>query len=243
MGALCGIVLTRSGGMKAPCELCSAARALRRCPAHARPDGLAAATSEGLRPLPLDRLTRRFTSRRSLTSSSRSTLVRASGGPSPRSISAKHTHSRSEVSVRSRSRATREMVRPPFSTSCRLVSRAEAYLPMPTRISKAKVSADALAAVADPTMANRLVQAVDPQRLARVRADLPRRASCRGRPPAGAVPAIGVAPSGTDPATPTADGRCFDIPGRGRKGQADSPSDSAHPARWRRFSDTSAGHL
>jgi hypothetical protein len=53
-----------------------------------------------------------------------------------------------------------------------LVNRAVAYLPMPTRISMAKVSADAFAALADPTMANRLEQAVDPERLARVRAEV-----------------------------------------------------------------------
>jgi hypothetical protein len=53
-----------------------------------------------------------------------------------------------------------------------LVNRAVAYLPMPTMTSKAKVSARAFAALADPTMATRLVHAVDPERLARVRADV-----------------------------------------------------------------------
>jgi hypothetical protein len=48
----------------------------------------------------------------------------------------------------------------------------EVHAERTTRISKAKVSADAFAALADPTMANRLVQAVDPQRLARVRAEV-----------------------------------------------------------------------
>jgi hypothetical protein len=54
----------------------------------------------------------------------------------------------------------------------RLVNRAVAYLPMLTRTSKANVGAGAFPALADPTMANRLVQAVDPERLARVRADV-----------------------------------------------------------------------
>ncbi len=53
-----------------------------------------------------------------------------------------------------------------------LVNRAVAYLPMLTRTSKAKVRASAFAALADPTMANRLVQAVDPERLARARAEV-----------------------------------------------------------------------
>jgi hypothetical protein len=53
-----------------------------------------------------------------------------------------------------------------------LVNRAVAYLPMLTRTSKAKVSASAFAAIADPTMASRLEQAVDPERLARVRAEV-----------------------------------------------------------------------
>jgi hypothetical protein len=53
-----------------------------------------------------------------------------------------------------------------------LVNRSVAYPPMLTRTSKAKVSASAFAALADPTMATRLVHAVDPERLARVRADV-----------------------------------------------------------------------
>ena len=53
-----------------------------------------------------------------------------------------------------------------------LVNRAVAYLPMLTRTSKAKVRASTFAALADPAMAARLEQAVDPPRLARVRADV-----------------------------------------------------------------------
>lgn len=50
-----------------------------------------------------------------------------------------------------------------------LVERALAYLPMPTKESKLKKSA--FATLADPEMAARLVQASDPERLARARAD------------------------------------------------------------------------
>jgi hypothetical protein len=49
---------------------------------------------------------RRLISRRSRTSSSRSAVFRVPGGPSPASISAHRTHSRSAVSVRSRFLAT-----------------------------------------------------------------------------------------------------------------------------------------
>jgi hypothetical protein len=55
----------------------------------------------------------RFTSRRSFVSSSHSMLVSASGGPFPASMSARWTHSRSEVSVRSRSFATCPILRSP----------------------------------------------------------------------------------------------------------------------------------
>ena len=50
-----------------------------------------------------------------------------------------------------------------------LVNRAVAYLPMPTRTSEAKVTA--FAALADPEMATRLLQAISPEPLARARAD------------------------------------------------------------------------
>src|SRR6266542_2850981 len=55
----------------------------------------------------------RLSSRRRRASSSRSAVVRASGGPLPASISARFTQSRSAVSVRSRSFATCLMLRSP----------------------------------------------------------------------------------------------------------------------------------
>jgi hypothetical protein len=53
-----------------------------------------------------------------------------------------------------------------------LVDRAVAYLPMPKKTSKLKGSV--FAALADPAMAARVVQAADAERLARVRADAER---------------------------------------------------------------------
>ena len=50
-----------------------------------------------------------------------------------------------------------------------LVNRAVAWLPMPTRTAQVNVST--FAALADSTMATRLVHAVDPEQLARARAD------------------------------------------------------------------------
>src|SRR6185369_4253146 len=55
----------------------------------------------------------RLFSRRSRASSSRSAVVRAPGGPFPASVSARLTHSRSAVSVKSKSTATCVMVRSP----------------------------------------------------------------------------------------------------------------------------------
>ena len=60
---------------------------------------------------------RRLFSRRSRTNSSRSAWLRAPGGPSPASISARRTHSRRAVSVRSKSLAVCAMLRPPARTS------------------------------------------------------------------------------------------------------------------------------
>jgi len=53
-----------------------------------------------------------------------------------------------------------------------LMNRAAAYLPMPTRTSETRVSA--FAALADAEMAPRLVQAINPEQLERVRADAAR---------------------------------------------------------------------
>ena len=59
----------------------------------------------------------RLLSRRSLASSSRSAVLSASGGPFPASISARCTHPRSALSVRSKSSVTCAMLRSPTAQS------------------------------------------------------------------------------------------------------------------------------
>ena len=67
--------------------------------------------------MPADCICRRLFSRRSRTDSSHSAWLNTPGGPSPASISARRTHSRRAVPVRSRCLAVCAMLRPPARTS------------------------------------------------------------------------------------------------------------------------------